>query len=271
MPHRNRKKIVVLAGAAIIVLGATGCATKKYVRQQIDPVTGRIATVEKTTAKNSSSINELENNVSQANEKAMGADRKAEQAGQSAQQANQLATAARSRADEVGANADRRFSDVDHSIQNIDNFQQISAATVLFGFDKSTLTSDAKAKLDQLAGSLQNQNRYAVEVEGFTDHAGSPAYNLRLSGKRADAVVRYLTLEHNVPLRRIHVLGAGEVDSNANGGGREARKLARHVEVKVYGPVAAAAANGTPNDNSADRSMTRPPASSNGASEISRK
>lgn len=270
MPQLIRNRVVVLAGVALFVLGASGCATKKYVRQQIDPVTGRVSTVERTTAKNSSAINELENNVSQANEKAMGADRKAEQAGQSAQQANQLAAAARNRADEVGANADRRFADVDHSIQNIDNFQQISAATVLFGFDKSTLTSDAKAKLDQLVDSLQNQNRYAVEVEGYTDHVGSPTYNLRLSEKRADAVVRYLTLEHNIPLRRIHVLGAGAVEPSARGGSRDARKLARHVAVKVYGPVEAAAAGALP-DNSADRSMTRSPASSNRASEISRK
>ncbi|MCC7499118.1 MAG: OmpA family protein [Bryobacterales bacterium] len=266
----NRNQTVLLAGLVLLALSGLGCATKKYVRQQIDPVTGRVTSVEQATAKNASSINELENNVSQATEKAMGADRKAEQAAQSAQEANQLAMNAKNRADEVGANADRRFSDVDRSIQNIDNYQQISAETILFGFDKSTLTTDSKAKLDQLIHNLQNQNRYVIEVEGFTDRTGSPAYNLTLSAKRADAVVRYLTLEHSVPLRRIHVLGAGEAEHNPHMRAAEARKMARHVAVKVYGPVVAPASGEAVSSGSADRSMPRSQASSSGAGQIPR-
>src|ERR1700693_3755428 len=113
MPQFNRKNIAVVMGFALLTLAGTGCATKKYVRQQVDPVTGRVTTVETATTKNTSSIGEIENNVSQVNEKAMGADKKAEQAGQNAdkanqaaQEANKLAVNAKSRADEVGTNAD---------------------------------------------------------------------------------------------------------------------------------------------------------------------
>ena len=283
MPQLNRKTAAALAGVAFFALAGMGCATKKYVRQQVDPVTGRVTTVEQTTAKNSSSINELENNVSQVNEKAMSAGKKAEEAWQnaqtaqqSAQEANQLAITAKSRADEVGTNADRRFSDVDRSIQNIDNFQQITGETILFGFDRSTLTRGAKSKLDQIVNNLQNQNRYVIEIEGFTDRTGTSNYNLGLSEKRADAVVRYLTLEHNVPLRRIHVLGAGEVEHNGNARGREARKMARRVDVKVYGPSMSASNGGMATDNSADRSMpagtqtSTPQGLTNGTSQIPR-
>lgn len=286
MPQFKRTSIAVLTGVAFVTLAATGCATKKYVRQQVDPVTGRVTTVEKSTAKNTGSIGELENNVSQVNEKALGADKKAEQAGQSAQQANQaaqeanqLAMNAKSRADEVGANADRRFSDVDKSLQNIDNFQQLSTESILFGFNKSVLTPDAKSKLDQMVTTLQSQGRYVVEIEGFADRSGSANYNLGLSAKRADAVVRYLTLQHNIPLRRIHVLGAGEVERDQQKGGREARKMARRVDVKVFGPSMSAVNGSTRTDNTADRSMpastqTRTPQSSqdlsNGTNQVPR-
>jgi len=152
----------------------------------------------------------------------------------------------------VGATADRRFADVDHSLQNIDNFQQVSAETILFGFNKSTLSPDAMAKLDQMVGSLNNQNRYVIEIEGFTDRTGDAAYNLGLSGKRAEAVVRYLTLKHNVPLRRIHLLGAGEVERSQQAHGRDGRKQARRVDVKVYGPSVTAAST-VPSTNATDQ------------------
>ncbi|MCX6625534.1 MAG: OmpA family protein [Acidobacteria bacterium] len=225
MRQFNRTKIAVLAGVALVILAGTGCATKKFVRQQVD-----------------------------LNEKALGADKKAEQAGQSAQQANraaqeanQVALNARGRADEVGANAERRFEGADREIKNIDNFQQLSTETILFGFNQSVLTPDAKSKLDQMVSTLESQNRYVVEVKGFTDRSGDSSYNLGLSGKRADEVVRYLTLRHNVPLRRIHVLGAGEVEGDQQAKGRAAREMARRVDVKVYGPSMPAAAlpNGT--------------------------
>jgi hypothetical protein len=46
-------------------------------------------------------------------------------------------------------------------------------------------------------------------------------------------VVRYLTVQHNVPLRRISVLGVGEapdVEENT----RAARKDSRRVDVRIF-------------------------------------
>ena len=77
---------------------------------------------------------------------------------------------------------------------------------------------------------------YVVEVQGFTDRTGSKLYNLQLSERRADAVVRYLTAEKNVPLVRIHRIGYGIDKPTAPNNTRKGRKENRRVEVRVLTP-----------------------------------
>ncbi len=75
---------------------------------------------------------------------------------------------------------------------------------------------------------------YVVEVEGFADRTGNVAYNRDLSRKRADSVVHYLAVEHNIPLRSIRELGVGSDFPDANNKTREDRKENRRVDVKIY-------------------------------------
>jgi outer membrane protein OmpA-like peptidoglycan-associated protein len=75
---------------------------------------------------------------------------------------------------------------------------------------------------------------YIVEVEGFADRTGNVLYNRELSRKRADAVVHYLAVEHNIPLRSIRELGVGSDFPDANNKTREDRKENRRVDVKIY-------------------------------------
>ena len=88
--------------------------------------------------------------------------------------------------------------------------------------------------LDNAVGQLQNTRDYILEIQGFTDSTGSATKNLELSRKRADSVVRYLTSKHNIPLRRISMLGLGEDDPSADNSTREGRKQARRVEIRVF-------------------------------------
>jgi outer membrane protein OmpA-like peptidoglycan-associated protein len=124
-------------------------------------------------------------------------------------------------------------SKLDQTIGNLDSYRLQNTQKVYFGSGKSNLTKDEEAKLDQTIQSLASVKNYVIEVEGFTDRIGDKDYNLALSQRRADAVLRYLTL-HDVPLRKIHVVGVGNEDPNAVNKTRADRKENRRVDLRVY-------------------------------------
>jgi len=238
MPHTIRH----FTGAGIAVLAAlafsaSGCATKKYVRAQVAPLEQKVGTLEGQTKENEKGLDELSTRVSRVDERALTADQKAEEAGRrageagdSARQANQLAQNAGSLAEEANADADG----ITKRIDRLDNYQMVAENTVRFGFERSQLDEAAQAALDEVAGKLGPHKRYVIEVRGFTDHSGNRDYNLALSERRANAVVRYLTTRHNVPLYRIQKLGLGNESPVADNKTRDGREQNRRVEVKVY-------------------------------------
>ena len=67
------------------------------------------------------------------------------------------------------------------------------ATTVLFDFDRSSLTTESMASLDTLIERLHSQGLTKVNVQGHTDSSGSNAYNQGLSQERATAVANYMT------------------------------------------------------------------------------
>ena len=91
---------------------------------------------------------------------------------------------------------------------------------------------DPTARSDELASMVQSNKRYVIEVQGFTDQTGPESYNLELSRRRADAVVRYLTLKHSLPLARVYEVGYGEENPAAPNDSRDGRKQNRRVEVR---------------------------------------
>jgi len=66
------------------------------------------------------------------------------------------------------------------------------AASVLFDFDQSVLRPGETPKLDELTAKLKGRAFDGVSVVGHADQIGTDAYNLRLSGERAEAVRAYL-------------------------------------------------------------------------------
>ena len=66
------------------------------------------------------------------------------------------------------------------------------AASVMFDFDRSVLRPGETPKLDELTAKLKGRAYDGVSVVGHADQIGTDAYNLRLSGQRADAVRAYL-------------------------------------------------------------------------------
>jgi outer membrane protein OmpA-like peptidoglycan-associated protein len=141
------------------------------------------------------------------------------------------------------AKSDRTAREVEELRQvlgNLDDYNLSAESTVNFGFDQAELTDEARAALEQFVAQSGAAKRYLISVEGHTDPIGSESYNLELSRRRADSVVRYLVTRHNIPVYRIFMLGFGKQNLVAEGRGREERAKNRRVEVKLYSADGAA-------------------------------
>jgi outer membrane protein OmpA-like peptidoglycan-associated protein len=108
-----------------------------------------------------------------------------------------------------------------------------------------------------LAQKALNEKGYVVEVAGFADRTGTANRNQTLSEQRADAVIRYLEQQGNIPIHRILApAGMGTTHEAADNSTSAGRKLNRRVEVKVLvnqGVVAGA------NGGSASKQPGEPP------------
>jgi OOP family OmpA-OmpF porin len=88
--------------------------------------------------------------------------------------------------------------------------EMVSLSTdVLFDFDKATLRSQYQPELNKVADTLVKDTTVRVLVWGYTDTAGPPAYNQRLSERRAETVARYLQSK-GVSRSRMEIKGWGE-------------------------------------------------------------
>lgn len=65
-------------------------------------------------------------------------------------------------------------------------------ADILFDFDKADIRSTAELALKQVADVLRQRARGTVTIEGHTDSKGAPAYNQKLSDRRARSVQQWL-------------------------------------------------------------------------------
>jgi len=82
-------------------------------------------------------------------------------------------------------------------------------SNVLFGFDQSNLTADARTNLDKLVTVLNKYPDTNIEVQGHTDSKGSKSYNQSLSERRANEVSGYLTGK-SISSQRLTIKGFGE-------------------------------------------------------------
>ena len=198
-----RNKLWMGALALIVALGATGCATKKYVRQE----TGAVGT----------RVDEVSGQVEEAQTRLDTHDRQIGETSKTAQEALQ-------RAIDAGKLAEGKL--LYETVLTDDK--------VKFGFDTSDLSPEAKAAIDEFASQLKSQNAGVyIEIQGHTDSVGSEKYNEELGLLRAEAVRRYLSQQHQFPLHRINVISYGESSAVADNSTREGRSQNRRVALVV--------------------------------------
>lgn len=229
MGNRKASVLIVLVGVVAVALLTAGCATKKYVRTQMDPLEERLGKLDERTTDNATRITEVdqksERGINEAKDQAKDAAGQAVEAGNSAKAANELANKGLTEAEMV-----RR------DLENAHKFKPVEEQTIRFAFNSAKLTDEGRQQLDALAKTVGSMERFLIAVQGYTDTVGSPEYNLQLSERRADAVTRYLTMTHGIPLIRIYKLGYGEDSPAAENTTREGREQNRRVEVRVLAP-----------------------------------
>jgi OOP family OmpA-OmpF porin len=103
---------------------------------------------------------------------------------------------------------------------------------VNFAFDSAAIAPESEAILDKAVEALKNAPTVHVRVEGHTDSIGSEQYNLKLSQRRAEAVVNYL-VGQGIEASRLEPVGYGESEPVASNATKEGRYRNRRVELEV--------------------------------------
>jgi outer membrane protein OmpA-like peptidoglycan-associated protein len=201
-------------------------ARKKYVARQTQPIRDRINELDELTASNSKAIRDTDTRAQQgiqmASAKANEADQHAIDAGNKAQAAQQTAQ-----------QANTRLNTVEQVVTNIDQYQPATQTEILFRKGQTVLSEKAKAALDEMATPLKDQRGYVVEVQGFS--AGHGQVAISTSQKMAESVVRYLVLNHDIPVYRIYLVGMGNAPApeSASTGEPKKRITGGRVEVSL--------------------------------------
>ena len=215
-----------MTAAALLALGVTGCASKNYVRTQTGPLIDHSDQLDQKSAQNNRAIHDVDERAQAGISKAQGT---ADSTNANALNASLAANSADTAANDVAHRADT----LDSVVKGLDNYKEVTKASVTFGFDKATLTSDDKAQLDSFAGQLGSAKSYILEVTGGTDSVGPAQYNYDLSQRRADAVVQYLAAKYNIQPHRFYLIGIGKDQYVAKNDTPTGRKENRRVQVRL--------------------------------------
>jgi len=175
-------------------------ARKKYVQRQTEPIRDRVNELDELTSSNSKAIKDTDSRA-QAGIKL--ASDKANEADQHALDAGNRATAAQQSAQQVTT----RVQTVETVVGNIDQYKASNQTEIRFRPGQTVLSKNAKDALDTMASGVKGQRGYIIEVQGFSSGKGQTA--ISNSQKMAESVVRYLVLNHEIPVYRIYLVGMG--------------------------------------------------------------
>jgi len=226
--------VLMLCGATAALV--SGCATKKFVREQVGATENRLGqrvetqeTALKQTADRTGATAQA---LEAANQRLQTVDSRVQGVDSRVTEVSALATEAQRDARAAGdavRETDRRFA-------NRNKLATLETKSVYFDFGKADVRDQAMPELEDVAKALKADPNAVVELQGFADSRGSDLYNYRLTRERVEAVTRYL-VQQGIELRRIYAVGMGKAPSE-NGGkaDREALAKSRRVDIVLLAP-----------------------------------
>ena len=222
----------------------SGCATKKFVREQVGATEGRLGQRVETQE---SALRTQEGALKQTTERAGATAQALETANQRLQGVDSRVTEVDSRVTEVSALAKEAKRDAgaageairaaDQRFANRNKLAALETKSVYFDFAKADVRDEGMAELEEIAKALKADPNAVVELQGFADPRGSDVYNYRLTRERVESVIRYLVQKHGIELRRIYAVGMGKAPQEAGTkADREALSKARRVDIVLLAP-----------------------------------
>lgn len=119
-------------------------------------------------------------------------------------------------------------------IAALDEWEEKGVVSVYFAVNSSEISPEGMKSLDELAAKAPTAKNYKVEIMGHTDATGNDPINAELSEKRAEAVVKYLTVSKQIALRRVTLpMGYGASAGTNDNSTEEGRAKNRRVDVHV--------------------------------------
>lgn len=107
---------------------------------------------------------------------------------------------------------------------------RVAVYGINFDFNSATLRPESTVVLEQVAGLLRDEPALRIAIEGHTDDVGGEAYNMSLSGKRANAVRDWLVAA-GIDTARLEAMGKGAGSPVATNGNDVGRAQNRRVEL----------------------------------------
>ncbi len=217
----------VLAVGAIVVGTTTACATKKFVRTEVESVGTRVETL-------SQSLEATQQATRENGTRITAVDAKADQVGIWAKEAQTSAATANTAVAATETKLTTKIDAVDASSKRLVYEVVISEDQGQFKFGSAALPETVQQRIDQMVAELKAKPRgNFVEIEGHTDSSGDKMVNQRIGEARAEAVKRYLYETHQVPLHKMNVISWGEDKPVSPNNTRDGRAQNRRVVIRV--------------------------------------
>ncbi len=205
-------------------------ARKKWVKKQTDPINDRLTELDQVNARNAQEIKDVDARAQAGIHKAQS----------SADAANQAATAAGNEAQNANNAAQQASNHVDqinNTVQGLDQYHQITEMDVTFRPGTMNLTDQSRQDLDKLASSLTGRDGYLLEMDAHAPGNGS--LGIQSSERLAEAVKRYLVVDHQIPIYRMRSVALGNVATDSGNGnaatasGNEEQTKPEHVRTRT--------------------------------------
>lgn len=184
-----------------------------------------------------STVVPVENRLGEAEERVTRTEQNAQRLSGQLEELSQVANLAKGGAAAAQETADVAVDGVNKTndrISSLDDYEVKKSESINFKVGSAVLSPEAKSMLDGIATQAKSEKGFVIEVRGFASADGAENSNRVLSQRRAEAVMRYLAENHDIPLRRIILpFGYGEAMPIADNSSRDGRIQNRRAEVSI--------------------------------------